>query len=47
MYNICKVCPECYNENFYNCSNGSFVCAECGKVYDDVSQLEDMNFEVE
>ena len=47
MYKICKVCPNCYNENFYNCDDGDFACVECGRIYDNVMQLEDMDFECE
>lgn len=47
MYKICKVCPNCYNENFSNCSDDTFACVECGAIYDSVRQLEDMDFEVE
>lgn len=47
MYKICKVSPNCYNENFYNCDDGDFACVECGRIYDNVMQLEDMDFESE
>ena len=45
MYKICKVCPKCYNENFVNCSEDTFACVECGAIYDNVNQLEDMDFQ--
>ena len=46
-YKICKVCPNCYNENFSNCSDDTFACVECGVIYDNVMQLENMDFGVE
>ena len=46
MYNIMKVCPNCYNENFVNDSDDNFICVECGRSYSNVNQLEDMDFEV-
>ena len=45
MYKIIKVCPNCYNENFENCSDDTFACVECGTIYDSVNQLEDMDFQ--
>lgn len=45
MWRIVKVCPKCLGGEFDKCTDGSFACIECGSVYDDMDDLENMDYE--
>lgn len=46
MWRIAKVCPNCLEGEFNKCEeDGSFICSGCGEVYDDINDLENMDYE--
>ena len=45
MWRIAKVCPNCLEAEFEKCEeDGSFTCSGCGEVYDDMDDLENMDY---
>lgn len=45
MWRVVKVCPKCLCGEFEKNEHGEYVCIECEEVYDDMDDLENMDFE--
>lgn len=46
MWRVVKICPKCLNGEFdRDEQDGSFICTECGEVFDDMDDLENMDIE--
>lgn len=44
MWRIAKVCPNCLGAEFEKTEDGCFTCVECNEEYDDVNDLENMDY---
>lgn len=45
MWKVIKVCTVCLESEFNKNRDGQYICINCDEVFNDVSELEDMEID--